>query len=134
LGKQLQRIKPVDTKRLERLLADLDSDKFAVRERASGELKALAEHAVPALRMALAGKPSLESRRRLEALLHQLESASLSPETVRQIRAVEALEAIGNAEARRLLGQLAAGPPAARLTQEAQASLGRLAKRATPVP
>jgi hypothetical protein len=137
LGKQLQRIKPVDPKRLERLLAALDSDKFADRERATRELKALAEHAVPALRAALAGQPSLESRRRLEALLHQLDSASLSAETVRQIRAVEALEFIGNPEARRLLAQLAqlaAGPPATHLTQEAQASLGRLAQRGTPVP
>jgi hypothetical protein len=89
---------------------------------------------VPALRTALASKPSLESRRRLETLLHRLESASLSAETVRQIRAVEALEAIGNPAARRLLGQLAAGSPTTHLTQEAKASLGRLAKRATPVP
>jgi hypothetical protein len=134
LGKQLQSARPVDPKRLERLLAALDGDKFADRERATRELKALAEHAVPALRMALAGKPSLESRRRLEALLDQLESTSLSAETVRQIRAVEALECIGNAEARRLLARLAAGPPSAHLTQEARASLGRLAGRAAPVP
>jgi hypothetical protein len=111
----------------------LPSNKFAVREQATRELKALAEHAVPALRAALTGQPSLESRR-LEALLHQLDSASLSAETVRQIRAVEALECIGNPAARRLLAQLAAGPAATHLTQEAQASLGRLARRTTPVP
>jgi WD40 repeat protein len=134
LGKQLQSIKPVDPKRVERLLADLDSDTFAVRERATRELEALAEHALPALRTALADNPSLESRRRLETLLSRLESGRLSAETVRQIRAVEALESIGGPEARRLLAQLAAGPPATRLTQEAQASLGRLAKQATPVP
>ena len=134
LGKQLQSIKPVDPKRLERLLAALGSDKFADREQATRELKALAEHAVPALRAALSGQRSLESRRRLEALLHELDGASLSAETIRQIRAVEALEGIGNPAARRLLAQLAAGPPVTHLTQEAQASLGRLAKRAAPVP
>jgi hypothetical protein len=134
LGKQLQGIKPVDPKRLARLLAALDSAKFAEREQATRELKALAEHAVPALRTALTGERSLESRRRLEALLDQLDSVSLSAETVRQIRAVEALECIGNPDARRLLAQLAAGPAAYTLTQEAQASLGRLARRATPVP
>ncbi len=134
LGKQLQSIKPVDTKRIERLLADLDSDQFAVREQATKALEALAEHAAPALRTALTGKPSLESRRRLEALLHRLESASLSSETVRQIRAVEALESIGNPEARRLLDKLAAGPAETRLTQEARASAERLAKRASVAP
>ncbi len=125
LGKQLQSIKPVDTKRIERLLADLDSDAFADRENATKELKALAEHAVPALRTALTGKPSLEMKRRLEALLDWLDGASLGADTVRQIRAVEALEFIGNPEARRLLVQLAAGPGVTYLTQEAQASLGR---------
>jgi WD40 repeat protein len=134
LGKQLQSIKPVDPKRLERLLAALDSAKFAVREQATRELKALAEHAVPALRTALSGQPSLETRRRLETLLDRLDGAPPSAETVRQIRAVEALEFIGNPEARRLLAQLAAGPPATHLAQEAKESLGRLAKRATPVP
>jgi hypothetical protein len=62
------------------------------------------------------------------------DSASFSAEMVSQIRAVEALEYIGNPEARRLLAQLAAGPPATHLTQEAQASLGRLARRTAPVP
>jgi hypothetical protein len=69
--------------------------------------------------------------KRLEALRHLLESASLSSETVRQIRAVEA---IGNPATRRLLDRLAAGSPATHLTQEAKASSGRLARRATPVP
>jgi RNA polymerase sigma factor (sigma-70 family) len=134
LGKRLRSIKPVDPKRIARLLADLDSDRFVVREQATRELKALAEHAVPALRKALAGKPSLESRRRLEALLDRLDSANLSAETVRQIRAVEALECVGNPEARRLLAQLAAGPPTMHLTREAQASMGRLARRPRPAP
>jgi HEAT repeat protein len=124
----------VDTNRLERLLADLDSDKFAVREQATSELKALAEHAVPALRTALAGNPSLERWRRLEALLQRLESVSLSAETVRQIRAVEALESIGNSEALQLLCQLAAGSPQTLLTQEAKASVGRLARQVAPTP
>jgi hypothetical protein len=134
LGKHLQNSRPVDTKRVERLLAELDSDQFAVREQATAQLKALAEHAEPALRTALAGKPSLEVRRRLEALLERLESAGLFPETVRQIRAVEALEAIGTPAARQALGQLAAGPAGTHLSREAKASLGRLAKRGRPVP
>ena len=130
LGKQLQHIKPVDTKRLERLLADLDSDRFAVREQATRELAARAERAAPALRKALAGNPSPEVRRRLGALLDGLDGVRPSADTVRQVRAVEALELMGNAEARRLLDKLATGPTHEHLTQDAKAAAGRLAKRA----
>jgi RNA polymerase sigma factor (sigma-70 family) len=134
LGKQLESTKLPDAKRIERLLVDLDSERFQVREKASKELEALAEFAAPALRKTLAGKPSLEVRRRLKALVHRLEGASLSAETVRHIRAVEALEAIGNPQARRLLDRLAAGPAEMRLTQEAKAAAGRLAKWAVLAP
>jgi hypothetical protein len=134
LGMQLESIKPVDTRRVERLIADLDNEQFEVRERAAKELEALAERVAPALRKALAGKPSPEARRRLGALLERLGGARPAPETVRQIRAVEALERIANPEARRLLDKLAAWPPEARLTQEARAAAGRLAKRALVTP
>jgi hypothetical protein len=130
LGKQLQSARPPDAKRIARLLVDLDHKRFRVREKASRELKALAEFAAPALRKALAGKQSLEVQQRLKRLRHRLEGGSLSGETLRHIRAVEALEAIGNPQARRLLDKLAAGPAEMRLTQEAKAAAGHLAKRA----
>jgi RNA polymerase sigma factor (sigma-70 family) len=134
LGKQLQSIEQVDPGRLERLLADLDDGQFQVREKATRDLEALAERAEPALRKALARGPSAEARRRLEALLHRFDGASPSAEMVRQIRVVEALESIGNSEARRLLDQLAAGPAELRVTQEARASTGRLARRGSIAP
>jgi WD40 repeat protein len=134
LGKQLQSIAPLDTRRIERLIVDLDDGRFPVRQQATRELGTLAERAAPMLRKALAGKPSLEVTRRLGALLDRLEGAAPSAETVRQLRVVEALECIGNAEARRLLDQFAAGPAETLLTQEARAAMGRLAKRASGAP
>src|SRR5262249_29248586 len=134
LGKQLRAGKAPDATRVERLIRDLDDEQLAVRAQATKELEALGDLAAPALKEALAGKPSGEAKRRLGALLGRLNEASLPAETVRQIRAVEALESIGNPEARRLLDKFAAGPPETHLTQEAKASLGRLAKRATHVP
>jgi RNA polymerase sigma factor (sigma-70 family) len=128
LGKQLQGLKPVDTERVERLIADLDDKRFRVREQATRDLEALAEHAVPFLRKALAGGPSLETSRRIGALLERLADKRLSAETVRMMRAVEALESIGNAEARRLLARLASGPAQSLLAQEARAAAGRLAR------
>jgi hypothetical protein len=130
LGKKLQNTPP-DSKRIEQLIADLDNNRFQVRERARQQLEALADRAIPALRKALAGTPPLEVRLRVEALLERFESEKLLPETVRQLRAVEALETIGSAAARRLLEQLAAGPGETWLVQEARAAVQRLAKRAT---
>ena len=63
--------------------------------------------------------------------LHLLDA--LPPErpakVLQQSRAVQLLEMLGSAEASQLLQELAQGAPEARLTQEAKASLERLAKR-----
>jgi hypothetical protein len=55
-----------------RLIADLDSEQFEVRERASRELERAGAAAEFALRLAMDGQPSAEVRRRLEELLSQL--------------------------------------------------------------
>jgi RNA polymerase sigma factor (sigma-70 family) len=121
------RLRPVvasPDERVKRLLADLDSNEFARREAASRELAALGERAEPALRDALNGNPALELRRRIEQLLAPLDAdVNRTPETLRNIRAVCVLEQIGNAEARRVLEQLARGTAGARLTREARAAL-----------
>jgi hypothetical protein len=87
---------------------------------------------VPALRKALDSKPSAEARRRMESVLEK--PRNLPPGTLQAIRAVEVLENISTPGARRLLESLAEGAPEARLTQEAKASLGRLAKRPAAKP
>src|SRR5262249_197707 len=58
-----------------RLIADLDNDAFAVREKASAELARLGSPAEPALRKAMEGKVSAEVRSRLRALLDRREGA-----------------------------------------------------------
>jgi len=128
-----ERLKPAqvltaaDRARLAGLLADLDSGTFAVREKAAAELEQRGDTVEPLLRQALAGKPSLEVRRRLEKLLGNL--APESPNRLRMLRAVEVLEHAGGADARRLLEELAGGAPGAWLTREGKASLERLARR-----
>jgi WD40 repeat protein len=116
-----------DPRRLARLLADLDSDRFEVREAATKQIEEIGELVKPALQKVLIGKPSLEVQRRVEQILTNVEPAH-SPEQLRILRAVEVLELIGTAEARRLLETLASGAPEARLTREAKASLARLAR------
>jgi RNA polymerase sigma factor (sigma-70 family) len=120
--------------RIDRLIADLDSDQFARRQQAGEELAKLGELAGPALRRALEGKPSAEARRRIELLLGQVGEPGADPDRLRSLRALEVLERIGTPDARRVLESLAQGAPEARLTEEARTALGRLARRAARGP
>jgi WD40 repeat protein len=117
-------------KRLAALIADLDDEQFAVREKAVKDLENFGEAAVRACEKALQGQPSAEVRRRLESFVKkEAKSASeLPPERLRALRAIEVLERIGTPSAQELLKSLAAGAPEARRTQEAKSALERLAK------
>jgi WD40 repeat protein len=128
LRDRLKPAQPADPQRVRRLLADLDSPTFAVREQAVTDLVGLADRAVPSLQKALADGPALEVRRRLQHILGRLETGT--PETLRATRAVEALEWMGTPEATRLVAELATGAPGARLTEEAKGALGRVGRRA----
>jgi WD40 repeat protein len=111
-----------------KLLADLDSDSFEVREAAGKQLEELGRRAEPALRAALKAKPSLEQRRRIEDLIAALPilPSPPAPEELRQLRALIVLERIGTPEARRLLEEAAKGPESARLTRQARGALACL--------
>ncbi len=125
LKEQLRSVPPVKTARLAQLIADLDSDTFAVRRRATNDLQELGELAETALREALEAQPSPEARQRVERLLERLDAATLKPEQLRTLRAVEVLERAGTAEAHQLLESLARGAAGSRLTEEAKLVLQR---------
>jgi RNA polymerase sigma factor (sigma-70 family) len=129
LGKHLPPAVPPDGRRVAQLLKALDSEAFAERDQASQELEKLGEAAEPALRQALAGLASLETRKRAERLLNKLD-----PEWLRTQRALEALELAGNEQAKTVLQALSRGAPEARRTREAKAALGRWAPRRPAVP
>lgn len=125
-----QHLRPVhspDPRRLARLVAELDSERFEVREKAGKQIEEIGELAKPSLLKALEGKPSLEVRRRIELLLINIEPAH-SPAQLRALRAVEVLEHVGTPEARRVLETLASGAAEARLTRESKAALARLVR------
>jgi hypothetical protein len=107
---------------------DLDNDSFAVRNKAVDELEGLGELAYPALEKVLERKPSLEVRKRVDQILEKPEPPT-SIQGLRVLRAVEVLERIGTPEAQEVLSSLAKGASGARLTAEAKASLGRLARQ-----
>jgi RNA polymerase sigma factor (sigma-70 family) len=120
---------PVDAKRLASLIADLDNDKFTVRERAEKELRRLGLAAEGALKKALEGTPSVEMQVRITRLLKRLATDALSPNGLRALRALEVLELTGTSAARRVLEAVSKGTEGDELTRQAQASLARLVKR-----
>jgi WD40 repeat protein len=124
---------PADARRIARLVADLGSPRFAVRDQAMRQLARLGEAAAPALKQTLADAPSREVRRRAELLLRPLQDPALGRERLRELRAFEALERVGGAEVCHFLEQLARGPAGWR-TDEARATLQRLARRRQAQP
>jgi len=124
-----ERVKPVealDPKRVQRLLADLDRDEFAVREAASNALEGLDQQAIPYLEATLENTKSAEVFGRVKKILERRWGAAIPPEQLRQVRAVMVLERIGDGESKNLLKQWADGPAGALLTMEAAAALKRL--------
>jgi len=105
LQKHLPPVPRPDAKTVAHLIADLDSDHFMVRQKATEELSKLGDAITPALRQALDGKPSLEVRRRIQRLLDQ--SRDWTAERLRDHRAIQALEHIGTNPAREVLRALA---------------------------
>ena len=72
LRTRLRPVAPVDEKRVRKWIADLDSNQFAVRKKATAELEKLGAASLYAMRKALDEKPALEIRRRLELLIEKL--------------------------------------------------------------
>jgi WD40 repeat protein len=126
LGEHLKPAAHVDQQKVSGWIADLESEKFAVRQEAVANLLKVGEQAVPALRKVLTSSPALETRKRVEDLLDRLTGGTLSSDQLRLVRAVEALERMGGPEARRLLVALAGGAPGTLPTREAEAALARM--------
>jgi hypothetical protein len=122
-------VKIIDATEINRLINDLDHDDFECREKASQALAEIGKPASDALTKALQGTKSAEKKHRLTELLDALKVKGPRPEMVRPTRALEVLERIGTPEAKQVLEDLAKGDPDAPLTQEAKATLKRLAAR-----
>jgi hypothetical protein len=134
LRSRLKQIAAVEPQRLIRLVSALDDEQYKVRKDAESELGRIGDQASGALNEALSNAPSLEKERRLKRLVDGLDAPLRQAEDVRAVRAVEVLERINSADARRLLESLTKGDASARLTREARASLQRLAARPVSAP
>lgn len=124
-----ERLKPaarIDPKKIAGWIADMESDKFRVRQGATANLLKIGEQAVPALRKVLTSTPTLETRKRVEDMLEKLTGGTLNAELLRVVRAVEVLERIGTPAALKILRTLAQGAPGTLPTREAESALHRL--------
>src|SRR5262249_4635184 len=106
LRQRLRPTAPAAPQRMAQLLADLEGERFEVHRRAESERERLGESADPGLRKVLDDAP-LDLRQRVERLLDRLSVPTATPR--RELRAVELLELIGNAEARQVLQTLTGG-------------------------
>lgn len=114
--------KAADPKVLARLLGDLESPTFKVRDQATRALEEMGEAAEEALQRTLATNPALELRQRLQQLLDKR-----GKEIVRQLRAIEALEQAGTVEATEVLEALAKTSRSPRVVFAANGANKRLA-------
>jgi hypothetical protein len=128
IKKSMKPAQALDAKLMQISLQELEDDRFKVRQKAASDLLAMGEQVVPEIDKALASKPPLETKQRLENLRGKLTGMILEGERLRAYRAIEVLELIGTPEARQLLQGLAEGATGALVTTSAQAAIKRLLK------
>jgi hypothetical protein len=124
LLKERMLVTPAPADKVTKLVADLDSDRFAVRQEAGQALEKMGESAEGFLRKVLDQNPTLEVRQRLSPILKKREK-----EAVRKLRAIEVLEQIGTPKARQVLEALSVGAANPLAQEAARAALKRLANR-----
>jgi RNA polymerase sigma factor (sigma-70 family) len=99
LGRHLKPAAPVAAEDVQRLITDLASRDFKVRQKATRALEKRREQAEPLLRQALADRPEPEVRHRLEALVENTGGPVADREVLQLLRAVEVLEHIATPDA-----------------------------------
>lgn len=129
LRKHLKPAPPVDMRAIKEWIADLGDATFRKRENASARLQKLGIVTVPALRQELKKPLVLETQRRIEKILSVVDAKSPPADLLRELRAVQLLELIGDAPARQLLADLATGNPHHPTTSAASSAQSRLKNR-----
>ena len=126
-GARLKPRPPVDAKRIDQLIKELDDESYATRERASQELGEVGLLAKAALEVA-EKRGSLEVRHRARDLLRKLGvGTSIAPDRLRARRAVEVLERIGTPAARKVLENMLKSKIDSALADSIRSSLERMA-------
>jgi RNA polymerase sigma factor (sigma-70 family) len=129
LQKRLTISSDLNTANPKQLVANLDNEQFAVRQKATEELGKLGFVAEGALRDALEKGPTLEASRRIKTLLEKLEVVSWTGERLTKLRCLELLQRIDTPAAERILETLAKEAPEYWVMKEAKGGLKRLTRQ-----
>lgn len=124
---KLKPIEPVTAAHMNKLIADLNSDKYQAREKASSELRHLGARAKAGLEKCLSNSLTLEQFRRIESLVIEIDQLQAVPsqEELQSLRAIEILETLATPEALMTLRTMANGAPGVRVTDQAADALKR---------
>jgi hypothetical protein len=112
-----------------RLIADLANPDLDARDKAFRELELLGDQVGAAVRTARAGHPHPNAAFHMDRLLARLTDQKLTPERLRQLRALSVLERLATEEIRLRLGALGTANPATWTSREAAAGAARLGGR-----
>ena len=120
----------IDTSKFDQFVADLDADRFEVRENAYEKILAMRNKVKDRLEQALEDAASLESRIRIRKIL-EIRKGVIPGEgsrTTRRraIRSIHALEIMGSDEARELLTKLSQAELDRQIAADAKAAISRL--------
>ncbi len=120
----------IDTSKFDQFVADLDADRFEVRENANEKLLAMRNKVKDRLEQALEDAVSLESRIRIRKIL-EIRKGVIPGEGSRitqrrALRSIHALEIMGNDEARELLTKLSQVEVDRQIAAAAKAAISRL--------
>jgi RNA polymerase sigma factor (sigma-70 family) len=114
--------KAEDPEIIQKWIADLESERFTVRESATKKLREKGKSVIPALKKTLRGKLSPETQERITKLHDSLLETYLSEE-LRTHRAVQILSWQGSNDSIKTLEKWASGAEEAPLTEDAKVAL-----------
>ena len=124
IRRHLQPIPEPDMELITQCIRSLSDDQFEVRKKSFAQLKRFGDLAFPQLHHRLREAPLLDEKKLIQQLLR--EENVLTPDQLRNLRAIQILEYIGTSDAKDLLCLISTGSTASRLTRSASASLKRL--------
>jgi hypothetical protein len=117
----------VNLTQIEEWVADLDSPKYPLRERATRELLAVGEMAVVPLQRLLEKNPSGEAKNRATLILKKIEQPVRSPDRLRVLEAIDLLERVRTAKAVALLEEIGRDALIGQIRREAEQAARRAA-------
>jgi len=126
---QLRPMPQAELERTKAMIQKLEDNDPDVRDKMTLHLHGSVFTFEPLFRTLLKESKPGELRNRLTIILDQVDQIAVPPYLEPQIRQIMFLEQLGSPDARKLLAEIAAGAPGARITEEASETLKRLPQK-----